>query len=283
MKWLLPVHVAQRLSFSRYKGFIRSEWCNTAVNDWISELTDSLTRSDVTTVKDSKTTSLFHGAISYQHSEICVKRYNYQNFFYALKYLFRNSRAKKAWKNANALINRGISTPSPVAFLEKRTLHFLHHSLFISTWINDSVSLDRFFEKRFKDVLTGDLLKEKWQLISDAARYVRSMHKAQISHGDLKAKNILVKGSEGRYLFYLLDLDSLKVKKAVSRKDRIKDLSRLNASFLDTRLLSQTNRLRFLTTYLSGETHAGSIKKIYWKQIGEATENKLRKSEKRFM
>jgi tRNA A-37 threonylcarbamoyl transferase component Bud32 len=264
--------------------------------DWLAKLPDSLKGHCVSTIKNSKTTSLFRVAFSDQpsavsnysafstpHSALCIKRYNYQNFFYSLKYIFRSSRAKKAWKKANALLLLGILTPSPVAFLEKRSFLFLYHSLFITTWIDGAFSLDRFFEDNFGQAFTGDPLKGKWQFIAEAARYIKTIHDLQVAHGDLKAKNILVKLTEGKYVFYLLDLDSLKIKNSLGRKERIRDLARLNASFLNTRILSRSNRLRFLVNYIKGEAKPDSAQRIFWKHIVAATENTLRKSKKRFM
>jgi serine/threonine-protein kinase RIO1 len=121
------------------------------------------------------------------------------------------------------------------------------------------------------------------QFISEVARYTKIFHDLRIAHGDLKAKNILVKTSDERNLFYLLDLDSIRMKKTLPRRTLIKDLARLNASFLDTRLLSRSDRMRFLITYLSEEPQRDSAQRIYWREIAAATENTLRKSGKRFM
>jgi len=310
------------ISFSHYRGHIRNEWITHGLFHWLAQLPDSLTHTGVTTIKDSKTTSLFRIAVSDQQSaishersafsdqqiyrgsgsgvggsestnpqslipnpsfEICIKRYNYQHFFYSLKYIFRSSRAKKAWKKANVLLSLGILTPYPVAFLEKRSFLFLHHSLFVTTWIDGAFSLDRFFEDNFGQALTGHFLKEKWQFISEAARFIKTIHDFQIAHGDLKAKNILVKTSYERHLFYLLDLDSLKINKSLSQAERIRDLARLNASFLDTRVLSRSNRLRFLVNYINGGAKPDFAQRIFWNNIAAATENTLRKSKKRFM
>jgi len=288
---------------SWYRGYIRDEWRDTGLPDWLTQLPAALTHTGVTTIKDSKTTSLFRVAVSEQksaissqpsaisndsarstpHTAICVKRYNYQGIFYAFKNFFRSSRAKKAWKNAHVLLSRGILTPSPLVCAEKRTLHFLHHSLFITTWIDDALSLDCYFEDNFGQALTGDLLKGKWQFIAEAARYIKTIHNLRIAHGDLKAKNILVKTGDKQHHFFLLDLDSIGMKKSLPRRALIKDLARLNASFLTTRLLSRSDRMRFLITYLSEEPPRDSVKGIYWREIAAATENTLRKSGKRFM
>ena len=298
------------ISFSHYRGHIRNEWITHGLFHWLAQLPDSLTHTGVTTIKDSKTTSLFriafsdqqsaisneqsafsdqpsavsnYSAFSTPHSALCIKRYNYQHFFYSLKYIFRSSRAKKAWKKANVLLSLGILTPYPVASLEKRSFLFLHHSLFVTTWIDGAFSLDRFFEDNFGQALTGHFLKEKWQFISEAARFIKTIHDFQIAHGDLKAKNILVKTSYERHLFYLLDLDSLKINKSLSQAERIRDLARLNASFLDTRVLSRSNRLRFLVNYINGGAKPDFAQRIFWNNIAAATENTLRKSKKRFM
>jgi hypothetical protein len=99
----------------------------------------------------------------------------------------------------------------------------------------------------------------------------------------MKAKNILVKTGDGQHLFFFLDLDSIRMKKSLPRRALIKDLARLNASFLDTRLLSRSDRMRFLITYLSEDPQTGSPKRLYWREITGTTENTLRKSGKRFM
>jgi len=67
------------------------------------------------------------------------------------------------------------------------------------------------------------------------------------------------------------------------RRALIKDLARLNASFLDTRLLSRSDWMRFLITYLSEDPQTGSPKQLYWREVTGTTENQLRKSGKRFM
>jgi tRNA A-37 threonylcarbamoyl transferase component Bud32 len=303
------------VSSSHYRGYVRYEWISVEFLDWLEKLPGALKGHRSTTIKDSKTTSIFRIAFSDQGSdvsgqkiywgfglgvrgseftnsqsriphpslEICVKRYNYQNLFYALKYLFQQSRAKRAWEKANALLSLGILTPYPLAYLEKMFFGLLHHSFFITTWIDDALPLDSFFEKYFSQTLTVNILKEKWQFISEAARYVKTIHDLHIGHGDLKAKHILLKLNDGKYFFSLLDLDSLKIKKSLGQKERVRDLARLNASFLDTRVLSKSNRLRFLTTYLSETSQPDSVKRFYWEEIKAATQITLRKSKKRFM
>lgn len=233
-------------------------------------------------IKDSHTTSscFIPLTIKGRQVPIHIKRYNYQNIFYASTYLFRTSRAKRVWTVANELILRGIPTPLPISFLEQRRGGLLIKSFFITQMIDPSLSLHTLLNEHVPDA-QNKTIRNKHDLIRSIAHVIRSMHDQGIWHGDLKSANILVEKKEGQNdTLYLVDLDSTRIKTRLEKKDRIRDLARLNASLLDTRIVSTTDRFRFLNHYLHVSKKRNHKARDYWKETLGQTEKKLKQSGK---
>jgi hypothetical protein len=98
------------------------------------------------------------------------------------------------------------------------------------------------------------------------------------SQRDLKAQNILVQPTGRRQSavnLYLIDMDGVHEVGHLTTEQRAKNLARLNASFFDMPAVSMTDRLRFLRSYLTGQELAGGKLRVFWKMIGELTEEKL--------
>jgi tRNA A-37 threonylcarbamoyl transferase component Bud32 len=116
-------------------------------------------------------------------------------------------------------------------------------------------------------------------LLFKVARLVREMHARGIWHRDLKALNILIqkKLPDGEKL-YLVDLDSTRIKKRLDRKEKIRDLARLNASLVSTTTVSMPDRLRFLQYYLKTRKPRDRNIQEYWKAIAAQTQKKIKPS-----
>jgi serine/threonine protein kinase len=137
-------------------------------------------------------------------------------------------------------------------------------------------------------------------LIERVARTIRSLHQRQLSHRDLKAANVLVRrwdapadepsaySQDIQNLLYmpesaiwLIDLVGVENFAELSMGRKVQNLSRLNASFHGHADITRTDRLRFLLTYL----HCGALGrcdwKSWWKQVGRATEKKVRRNQRR--
>jgi tRNA A-37 threonylcarbamoyl transferase component Bud32 len=237
-----------------------------------------------TIIKDSHTTSscTLPLQVAGKKVELHIKRYNYQNIFYALKNLFRASRGKRVWKAAHGLVLRAVTTPQPVSFVEQRKGRFLIKSFFITLKIDQSLPLITLLQNGLSGART-ETSESKNALIHQAAKLVSTMHERGIRHRDLKSANILAQKIPGQQeKLYLLDLDSTMIKKRITKKDAIKDLARLNASLLDTKTVSTPNRLKFLKYYLHVRKTKNQKVGEYWQAIVFHTKKKLEKSGRKF-
>ncbi len=230
-------------------------------------------------IKNSNTTSscILPAMIAGDAAGIFFKRYNYQSALYALKYLVRASRGKRTWKAAHALLARGVPTPEPVAYGEKRRGRMLRESFFVTRAIAHAIPLSALLAEAGPGAREGYTF-DRAAFIRRAALLVRMMHERGIWHRDLKAGNILVEPIPGGGMqLYLTDLDGIRVKDTVRRAERIRDLARLNRSLIASPALSVRDRHRFLQCYLGAGRRGDATLRAYWEEIRRETSKKLAK------
>jgi hypothetical protein len=112
-------------------------------------------------------------------------------------------------------------------------------------------------------------------------RLVRLMHERQVSHRDLKAPNILMRGAATDVRTaepVLIDLVGVEAGRPVPLRIRVRDLARLNASFLRSPHVTRADRLRFLRAYLCWGLHGRGDWKPLWRQVADATRAKAAKN-----
>ena len=259
-----------------YRGFIKRNAATPRLLEFLNDPDRAFSDPASTIIKDSHTTSSCTVPHVLECSQGClyIKRYNYQNRLYALKNLFRPSRAKRVWKVSQKLVACNIPTPLPISFLEQKKGRLLIKSFFISQKIDGALDLNVAIQQLQTTGSPHDA-SQKISLIRKVAHLVRSLHDCGICHRDLKASNILVQRiSEKEGKVYLVDLDSARFRKGIPKKDRIRDLARLNASLFNTGI-STTDRLRFLHSYLGTTCAHDKTLHTYWQTIAEQTRKKL--------
>lgn len=137
-----------------------------------------------------------------------------------LKSAFLKGKAFKSWRGSAALVERGIETPHPVAFLEWRKGLFLEQSFFLSEKLSDVEEIRFLFQK-----LPPPEMRE---LLFSLGQYLSCCHNQGIIHRDLSDGNILVKReSGGQFKFYLIDTNRIRLMRHVRLWRRIKNLIRL--------------------------------------------------------
>jgi hypothetical protein len=98
----------------------------------------------------------------------------------------------------------------------------------------------------------------------------------------LKAPNILLApDAAGVEHAWFIDLVGATRPIRLSARRRMRDLARLNASFLDVGCLSRADRLRFLLCYLNAGLNGRNNWKRWWRSIGELVERKVAKNHRR--
>jgi tRNA A-37 threonylcarbamoyl transferase component Bud32 len=141
---------------------------------------------------------------------IVVKRYNIKDIWHWARRTLRSTRAATSWKLANTLRLFGVATPKPIAFIEKRFLGFRSKSYFVMEYIKGPNLFDY-----FANYQPNDLHLEK--VAVKVVTLLKNITKMKMSHGDLKATNILISNDQP----ILLDLDGMKQYTTLSKANRV--------------------------------------------------------------
>jgi len=173
--------------------------------------------------------------------KISVKNYRPLGLWDHFKEHFRRSRGLRAWIGGNGLRVRGIPSLKPLGLAENRNWSGLVESFYLMEAFEAAQELDRYILTR----LGG--FKEKRSFIKAFAQWLSHYHQTNLFHRDMKTCNILVfKEGEG-WVFYLLDLEDVRLDRKVTAQDLFKSLLQLNTS--TPKIITTTDRFRFLREY----------------------------------
>jgi len=162
-----------------------------------------------------------------------------------VKNLFRDGRAKRAFKASLMLRKNGFDCPEPLVLLEKRFSPFNTEGILVTESIPDCLQLHTYLQRLATEGTYQPEL-EKRDIISKLGDYVGKMHKLGIFHGDLRTGNILLQNDNGQRRFYLVDNERTQQFAKVPHRLIIKNLVQLNMFRVS---ISNTDRMRFLKTY----------------------------------
>ena len=209
------------------------------------------------------------------NSTVVLKRVNATNWLGAVKNLFRSSSVRRSWLQGHGLCERHLPTPRPLAVLHRYRLGFLPaEGYLLAEKVPDAIGLTEAV-RACRDPHTLRAWAER------LARVVRAMHDRGVSHRDLKAPNVLLAGAirdPAAAAPVLIDLVGVRAgPSAVPFGRRVKELARLNASFLAMPHVTRAERLRFLRAYL----RAGAGWKAWWRAVYNGTRAKVAKNRRR--
>jgi tRNA A-37 threonylcarbamoyl transferase component Bud32 len=239
-----------------FGGYVRRREWSGGLQTLLSEPERMLAQAEI--VKDSRTTVV--GSVALPERNVFVKSYKTQGPLYALKNLFRSSRARRGWKAGNSCHMRGIGVALPLAYLERRRFRFLRETYLVTAKAAGE-DLARLATRRRED------FRAKRDLLGRLARNLRRMHDRGISHRDLKAENIFAQ-EEGaaEYRFAIVDFDGISCG-AVSPRRRAKNLARLARALAVNVPLTSTDRLRLAKNYL-GDGAPARCREMYLRLLG---------------
>lgn len=147
--------------------------------------------------------------INHLGKEYVLKHYHHRNLFNAL----RTTRAMNSWHYARKLSQHNISTPKPLALIEKKWGPFKIEAFFITEAIEG--------EWCYHTMRSTQLDNQQKKSISNKIKVLLdSLKSINIVHGDMKASNIIISHNQP----YLIDLDAMRKKRPIL--DRKKDYNR---------------------------------------------------------
>jgi len=136
----------------------------------------------------------------------------------AYKY-FRKSKAKRSFEFASILKEKGIGTPEPIAYYEKHDVIGLKESYYACEHLECDLTYRELVETDYPDA--ENILRQFTQFTFD-------MHEKGIEFLDHSPGNTLIKNEgNGKYSFYLVDLNRMKFHDSLSFETRMKNLSKI--------------------------------------------------------
>lgn len=159
-----------------------------------------------------------------------IKRYNINNIWYALRRLFRPTRAWYCWRNAHMLQLLDIKTPKPVLMMERRWGPLRRAAYFVTELVEGQEVQQLLSQHTAQSAVWSQVLRLFSELLGQFRDY-------RIVHGDCKASNFIM-AKDG---IYVLDLDAMRREPGERRfrKYHERDLRRFKANWQDNKPASE--------------------------------------------
>ena len=148
---------------------------------------------------------------------VAVKRYKSLGLLKGIIYtLFRSSKALRSFRNSAELRRRDISVPEEVATIEISRYGLLHTAYYICEY--------RHLPDIRKSLIYTNPYSE--DLMQAYSTFVARLHERGILHRDLNPSNVLYEQKNGKYDFFLIDINRMKFyDKPVPKEDCMENLT----------------------------------------------------------
>lgn len=204
----------------------------------------------------SRTSDTIRYAIKEADTTVFIKRYHYPRWRQRFRGMLRGtflkpSRARSEFRALAAMRRLGINAVRPIAFGERRVLHFVRSCFLITESVPDAMSLVAFIQAFGERSASPHARRARIEILTSLARQVRHMHEMGFVHRDLFWRNVLIRPiPSDRFEFYFLDASvGKRIRIAHRRQDSIvHDIAALGVLAPD--FCSKSDQLRFLLEYL---------------------------------
>lgn len=133
---------------------------------------------------------------------------------------FRKSKAKRSFEFATILLEKGIGTPKPIAFMEIFNGFGLQKSFY--------ASIHQDYDLTFRELVEIKDFPDEETILREFTRFCFKMHEAGIEFKDHSPGNTLIKKqADNSYKFFLVDLNRMNFHEEMNLELRMKNLSRL--------------------------------------------------------
>lgn len=141
--------------------------------------------------------------IELPHLILNVKRYRTPFFLNRLAYSFlRPSKACRAFDYALKLREKGIGTPTPIAYLECKNRGLLGESYFVSTHVEEF--------RMVREFADGSEITGREAVVEALGQFIARLHDVGVLHLDLSVGNILFQQVGHHIQFWVVDLNRMR-------------------------------------------------------------------------
>jgi len=162
--------------------------------------------------------------------------------------LFVKPKSKQEWDLGGNLLTKDIGTAIPIIWAQGKLANEEFSNYLVLLALENVKSL-------FNSLKFSETLSLKRELLLESARFVRFVHNKGFYHDDLSINHILVEThsqntskNEGKFKFYLIDLDRGRFFKKVPFLRRIKNIFQVLRSFPE-KVIGLSTTTRFLNEY----------------------------------
>ena len=149
-----------------------------------------------------------------------VKSYKKPNWVNRFAYAYiRKSKAGRSFIYANKLVEKGIGTPDPVAYILYKNAWGVTRSYYISLQVD--------FDYEFRDLKKKHPVDME-RILREFTRFTYRLHQNSIYFLDHSPGNTLIKREGDAYCFYLIDLNRMQFK-SISPLAGLRNFYRLNS------------------------------------------------------
>ncbi len=178
-----------------------------------------------------------------------LKQFLHRSTWDILKHLFRPSRAQRAFKASLMLAENGLSSPEVIAVGELKYGFVPVRTFFITRQLENAASACALLEDFTR---RPDKTRAKRNLIAAFGETVGRMHAAGIFHGDLRPGNVFGEDTSEGWRFLFLDNERTRRFRRLPHRLIVKNLVQIG--MLHKQLVTPTDRMRFLKSYLARNT-----------------------------
>ncbi len=112
----------------------------------------------------------------------------------------RSSKACRSFENSRRLLDFGISTPEPVAYIEFFENGLLYDSYYVSRKVD--------YDFTIREALNAPE-SPPGKALQACAQFAAKMHNTGILHHDFSPGNLLIKQDSDRFILYLVDVNRM--------------------------------------------------------------------------
>src|SRR5690606_23226200 len=126
--------------------------------------------------------------------------------------------AERSYNYAKELLNKGIGTPHPIAYVEEQTLLAFTHSYYISEHLE--------YDLTYRELVHQPEYPDHEEILRAFTRFTWKLHEKGVEFLDHSPGNTLIQLNNGDYKFFLVDLNRMNFKN-LTFEEGMKNFSRL--------------------------------------------------------